>query len=465
MKQEQQRLVAVLIALMFIVPVLWYLKTRDGDDLTPLGSTGLWKDEDGNTRIGEGGPVYDGEVESVVPDALLAGQVNELTLEGEGPVVLLQPEQAMATFQASDGPRVQNATYLELAGSDTFHLLVAPTATEIELAFYGHGGFTFDIPVIPGPEPLISGELVYDMMLTVTDDDNPPGYEDGYNGRWYSPSNPYFMRAAQFFRDTLDSYGLDAEIQTYTPDGEDNPTIINVVAIKWGQDRNTFIGVGGHMDVVAPVAPGVYGTLQGAYDDTSGTVSTIMLARAISELDTQNTYFFGLWAAEEEGIHGSSHFVNNFHDNYPGSTIKAYLNMDMVGIGWPGTGGDGEDYPIHGYIGGLRTGQVTEPIRGYEAIVNWTAHHFLGYPEVEAFELGHSNFGRSDHVPFQREGVPCTFYIGPHDGQYTEYHQMEDTLSNMEDWMGGEEEMREGFGIYAWMALGNLLLLDSEDPG
>lgn len=464
----QEKSVVIVVILVVLFTGLWGAnKVLDENECQQVGTTGIWFGTDGLTYL-EGcdkGKAYDGKVGDLSSNPQFSGQINSLTISSSGPVVLRQPEQAIITLVNDGDSQVMNSSYLVLPEDGTFELLISPTATELVLEFYGHGKSTFTRKVEEGPDQLTSGQQVYDLMLTVTDDDNPPGYENGYNGRWYSPSNPQFMRGAEFFRDTLASFGLDAEIQYYYPDGSNNPTIINVVAIKWGEDTSSFIGVGGHMDVVAPVAPGIYGTVQGAYDDTSGTVMTIELAEALAELKTQHSYFFGLWAAEEEGIHGSSHFVNNFQDNYPGASIKAYVNLDMVGIGWPGIGDDGKDYPTHGYIGGQRTGQQAEPVRGFEGIVNHTAFSFLGFPRLPAFELGHSHFGRSDHVPFQREGIPCTFYIGPHDGQYTEYHQLEDTLSNMESWMGSQEGLIESFDIYIWMALTNLLLLDVEEAG
>ena len=345
---------------------------------------------------------------------------------------------------------------------------IEPTDDHLDLAFEPRLlRFDFSLAVIPGPDPLVSGEQVYDLMEIVTDDASGPPYPNGYNERWISEGSPGLERGASYFNSLFNSYGLESEVQRYT-NPDTGALIINVVAIKWGLDRSTFIGVGGHMDVAAPVAPlpnplPGSGTIQGAYDDTSGTVQTLVLARALAPLQTQHTYFFGLWSAEEEGIWGSREFVDSFADNYPDATIKAYLNLDMVGINWPGVNPDtGEYYPLHGYVGGQHAGGQTEPVRGLEAIVNWTAYHFMGYPNVTAFEFGHSHVGSSDQRSFQNAGVPSTFYIGIRGWDYDAYHGIEDTLSTMKDKMGGQAGLEAAFEVTIWLSFVNLLLLDSE---
>ncbi len=437
----------LLISVLILLPSYYFLKPEEDNDSPGARPPGLWSDDNGNTLIvgDENGTVYNGEVRGVSNTFLLPGQVNEITLDSMGSVVLAVPDQAIVVNPDHQIFYSENESYLPLDAGATFSLLMAPTAESTYLVFYGHASFNFTVEIESSKDPLISGSDVYDLMEIVTDD------VDGYNARYVSEGSPQLERGALYFESLFESYGIEAEVQRYW---NGNILIMNVVAIKWGSDRNTFIGVGGHMDVSTS-------THQGANDDTSGTVHTLMIAKAMATIETKHTYFFGLWSAEEEGIWGSGEFVDNFDENYPGATIRAYFNLDMPGINWPGVDRDtGEYYPLHGYVGGNRDGGV-EAAPGLELIVNRTAHPFLGYPYNDSLVLGYDDFGSSDHVSFQRVGIPTVFFIGII-YEYAELHTRDDTLATMRDYMGGREGLEMGFDVTVWMTLGSLLALDTD---
>lgn len=470
MRYQIQTLIIVTLVIMASIPIYYWL-VRDDDDGRQLTYSipGFYSDDDGDTHVDNSTEVFDGRIYGVTPHLLLGGQINQLSLDSKGKVAFPVPAQALPVVRSNGDYQVLNVTYLSLEPDDTFYLLIAPTASQLNLSFYGHGIFMEQIEVEAGPDPMVSGSEVYDLMEVVTDDDNPPLFDNGYNERYVAAYSPGLERGAEFFASLFESYGLETEIQRYT-NPDTGALILNVIAIKWGLDESTFIGVGGHMDVAAPVAPipgylgPGYGTIQGAYDDTSGTVHTLLLAKALSTLQTQNTYFFGLWSAEEEGIWGSGEFVDSFAENYPGATIKAYLNLDMVGINWPGINAEtGVPFPLYGNVGGQVSGGQTAQVRGFEAIINWTAYSFMGYSNSSTFLFGHSNMGRSDHRSFQNIGVPSAFYIGAYDEGYDAYHRLEDTLSNMKEQMGGQDQLEAGFQVTVWFSMINLLLLDNED--
>ena len=76
------------------------------------------------------------------------------------------------------------------------------------------------------------------------------------------------------------------------------------------------------------------GTYEGAYDNTAGTVSMMMYARAFVDLTFECDTFLALWSSEEEGLRGSNAFANNDCDYClpQDKELKFYINMDMMGI-------------------------------------------------------------------------------------------------------------------------------------
>jgi len=414
----------------------------------------------------------------VVTDVLDGGAISELSIKASGPGTIYLPATALPLFNNS----VVNQTRLDFDGDHSWPLLVSPWAEEVVIQVdLGPAMKTITIPVqnVSHEEmAFVSGKNVVDHMKCITQDPPDPGFASadtcGYNGRYISSElSGGLYRGAIHFRDKFRSFGLEAEIRDYRMDPDpDDPLddfiIINVVAKKYGRSTETWIGFGAHMDVAPPVAPlpgGLpgYGTWEGALDDTSGSASIIEMARALSQIETEYSLFFGLWSSEEEGIWGSSEFVDHELSEL-GGEVKTYVNMDMVGIGWPGRWDNGTYYPLNGYFGGKRTSNTdVEPVPILEGFYNWSLHQWLEVPEIPVvFNLGYSTFGRSDHVSFQREGIPSGFLIGIYDNLYPEYHRIGDTFENMLDYMGGEEMMALGFDIIVWMGVMVAIYLDND---
>jgi len=72
---------------------------------------------------------------------------------------------------------------------------------------------------------------------------------------------------------------------------------------------------------------------QGAVDDTSGTATVLEMARQFGLIESQlgtpkHTIYFCTWGGEEEGLYGSTEWVdkhrNNLYDN-----LRLYINLDM----------------------------------------------------------------------------------------------------------------------------------------
>ncbi|HEY2065922.1 MAG TPA: M20/M25/M40 family metallo-hydrolase [Gemmatimonadaceae bacterium] len=113
--------------------------------------------------------------------------------------------------------------------------------------------------------------------------------------------------------------------------------VVNVLGILPGRDTNRVIVMGGHYDSCicsVPPSGSVDSTSNapGADDDGSGTAAVLELARVVSRrypkgLDA--TIVFALYAAEEQGLLGSSHLAQRLKRE--GKTVAAGMTDDIVG--------------------------------------------------------------------------------------------------------------------------------------
>jgi aminopeptidase YwaD len=189
----------------------------------------------------------------------------------------------------------------------------------------------------------------------------------------------------------------------------------NVVAVLRGSDphlKNESVVIGAHYD---HIGFGHYGTRNsstegqvhpGADDNASGTAVLMELARRLSASDIKpsRTIVFAAFSAEELGLFGSRHYVN--HPAVPLSSIKAMINLDMVGR--------------------LRDGRVT-------VFGTRSAQEFSDIVNSAATELGleireSDGIGRSDHMPFYSKKIPALhFFTGVH----ADYHGPGDTWDKL----------------------------------
>lgn len=100
-----------------------------------------------------------------------------------------------------------------------------------------------------------------------------------------------------------------------------NISTYNVIATTNSGDQENKLALGAHTDSVA-AGPGIN-------DDGSGTVGILEVAKALSKYEINNAVTFGFWAAEEEGLLGSTYYVENLPAS-EAAKIRAYLNFDMV---------------------------------------------------------------------------------------------------------------------------------------
>ncbi len=143
------------------------------------------------------------------------------------------------------------------------------------------------------------------------------------------------------------SYGLETYRHNFTDGGLDQA---NIVGIKWGVVRDQWVVVGGHYDTTHDdcIATGILGlgqcpgrsVSQGAYDDGSGTMITVHLAKAFANVTPYYTIAFVGYDGEERGLQGAGAFVNDFAVEgitpYGMVRIVGDIDIDMVGLNWPG---------------------------------------------------------------------------------------------------------------------------------
>ena len=162
-------------------------------------------------------------------------------------------------------------------------------------------------------------------------------------------------------------------------------TTQNLIAESRGGDPHNVIMAGAHLDSV-PAGPGIN-------DNGSGSSALIEIAEQMNRLNLPNKLRFAWWGAEEDGLVGSTHYVNNLSDDDL-ADIEMYLNFDMIAS--PNYGlfiydGDGSGF---GLVGPEGSDDIEALFERYYAERNIPS-------EPTAFS------GRSDYQAFINNGVPA----------------------------------------------------------
>jgi hypothetical protein len=187
-------------------------------------------------------------------------------------------------------------------------------------------------------------------------------------------------------------------------------SVANVLARLPGSDPlldDEVVVVGAHYD---HLGGGAFGSLAperrgevhpGADDNASGAAGLLALARSLAVSEPRRTLLFAAFTAEEAGLVGSSHLLENAP--VPKERIVAMINLDMIGRM--------RDDAVT--VFGTGTGA------GFEDLLERAE-------QASALDLslegdGH---GPSDHTSFVAEGVPALFFFT---GTHPQYHTPSDT--------------------------------------
>ena len=217
--------------------------------------------------------------------------------------------------------------------------------------------------------------------------------------------------------------------------------VVNIVAVLPGRSqRGRNVIISGHYDSMvmvrkkdanpdapstqsadweatanAPVAPGVS-------DDASGTALTMELARVMSQYEWEKTLVFVSFDAEEEGLIGSTRFVEQAkHD---GMLIDGLLNNDIIGND---VGGDGRKVSNRVYVF-----SDDPPDGGSRSLARYIQEIGGRYVPSMAVDLVFraDRFSRGgDHTPFNNAGFPAVRFTTEAEN-YKDQHSIGDSFAN-----------------------------------
>jgi len=221
----------------------------------------------------------------------------------------------------------------------------------------------------------------------------------------------------------------------------------NVIGILEGSDpalKNEAIVIGAHYDHLGRGGAGSLAQREGevhhgADDNASGTAGVIELARIFSTQrpKPRRTIVFIAFSGEEEGLLGSSYYVN--HPAIPLANTVAMINMDMIGrmkdrkliIGGMGTAPEWtsmieranlfQGIAVNAGPGANAGSSGSMPlvvgINGATVVSSNVSKQFL-------LTLNQDGFGPSDHSSFYAKQIPVLFFWT---GTHPDYHKPSDT--------------------------------------
>ena len=183
-----------------------------------------------------------------------------------------------------------------------------------------------------------------------------------------------YQASVDYVKGKLDAAGFTTSVQEFeTPYG----TSSNVIAELPGTAPEHVVMFGSHLDSV-DAGPGINDNGSG----TAGVLQTALSYAASGEKPT-STVRFAFWGAEEQGLYGSSHYVDSLSST-DRDAIDAYVNFDMIASPNPG-------YFV--YDDNANGNSVRDAL---------TAH----YDEVGIPWEYTDPQGRSDHAAFIDAGIP-----------------------------------------------------------
>lgn len=227
------------------------------------------------------------------------------------------------------------------------------------------------------------------------------------------------FRGTAALQNTLDwlknkylSYGYTTSQIQEDPYHYNNATCKNLIVTKIGTlYPNIFVIVDGHYD-------SVNGT--GTNDNGSGVATILEMARLLQNVPTEYSIKFINFSGEEEGLHGSSHYVENVvNATTPKMNIRVLLNIDEVG----GVAGE-----INNTITCER--DQSQPTANNSQSSSFASQMRTCFGLYSPLETVSGPVYSSDYVPFQRNGEVVVGLFETNETPFS--HSTEDLLINMD---------------------------------
>jgi hypothetical protein len=344
-------------------------------------------------------------------------------------------------------------------------------------------------PVVSGDAPAIDPDYIYDQLATMTSrfQHREAGYDTGLSPEQNGHDEYADYWIAEMSR-LLAGFGPTAHLDPFPVAGWVNrpapKTAANVeVTVPGVTHAEQIVVVGCHYDGEAV-------STQSANDDASGCAIMMGVAKALADywranhLAPARTIKFVLFDAEEQGLYGSFHYVNQTINGQLGQ-ITAMLNEEQSGIAYPlrflGKTSN-PVLPLYVQTSPLQANQVYEnrnslTVQQRDAITRFRSlisgdlpatfdqfrsrgYTTLAYRSTSGAEsqpiftrddlrnvlVTEDNMGGSDQIPFTLAGLPCVTLVGdsdyyeshPHAWAYP-YDQAQDTLQLMNVFASGKE--------------------------
>lgn len=217
----------------------------------------------------------------------------------------------------------------------------------------------------------------------------------------------------------------DRKIYMKTSVKTENVRVRNVIGIIEGKDSSQIMVAGAHYDHIGMWNGYIW---NGADDNGSGTIGIMTIAKAIMEtgIKPEKTIVIALWAAEEEGLLGSRHFVSNLP--WPLKNVRLNLNFDMI------SRYVSEEEPDKAYM------VYNDNYPGFKTMTERNLKNYGIELDLE-FQPSANPPGGSDHRSFVDAGIPVMRFKP---GHREEYHTPDDEVSTV-DWDIMEKIVKIGF--------------------
>ena len=295
----------------------------------------------------------------------------------------------------------------------------------------------FDVAKLPAPP--VSGKEIAD---------NVASFSQTYAQR--VTGSPAEQAAAAALRDEAASLGYDAKIVDLSgaPGAPPGGTHA-VIATRRGTTKpDESIVFGGHYDVVPQ-------TINGAYDNGTGTNMVLALAKSFSQVPTNRSLVFAWYNGEEEGTLASEPHAQSFKD--AGKVVRAQMGFDMVGIAWP-VAKVGATNCLCMWRG--------EDDERFDALLSHVNFDVLGFPRGDNLvEVRGLNTRNSDEASWDQRGYPTMRWAGLRTAaNYPAYHRYDDTMDTIDTVAGGRTFFEQGLRNTLLSSYYTALTVDNDPP-